>query len=64
MVVLPEMMDSQEFDRLNEDMLMGVWIAPEGRWGAGSVEPELHGQFVRWVDGSTSASGSSRWAGN
>ena len=29
---LPEMMDSQEFDRLNEDMLTAVSVEPEGRW--------------------------------
>jgi anti-anti-sigma factor len=32
MLVLPEMMDSQEFDRLNEEMLTAVSILPEGRW--------------------------------
>jgi len=29
---LPEMMDSQEFDRLNEDMLTAVSVEAEGRW--------------------------------
>ena len=32
MLLLPEMMDSQEFDRLNEELLVAVSIAPEGHW--------------------------------
>jgi len=29
---LPEMMDSHEFDRLNDDILAAIATAPEGRW--------------------------------
>jgi stage II sporulation protein AA (anti-sigma F factor antagonist) len=32
MLVLPEMMDSHEFDRLNDEMLAAIGGAPEGRW--------------------------------
>jgi len=29
---LPEMMDSHEFDRLNDDVLAAITNAPQGRW--------------------------------
>ena len=29
---LPEMMDSHEFDRLNDDILAAIANAPQGRW--------------------------------
>jgi anti-anti-sigma factor len=32
MLHLPEMMDSHEFDRLNEEMLAAIVAAPQGRW--------------------------------
>ena len=32
MLRLPEMMDSHEFDRLNDDILAAIATAPEGRW--------------------------------
>src|SRR5690242_11931301 len=32
MLRLPEMMDSHEFDRLNDDILAAIANAPQGRW--------------------------------
>jgi stage II sporulation protein AA (anti-sigma F factor antagonist) len=29
---LPEMMDSHEFDRLNDEVLAAIGAAPQGRW--------------------------------
>ena len=31
-LLLPEMMDSQEFDRLNDEILMAISSSTEGRW--------------------------------